>query len=69
MGAHARGHNRDSVGTCLIGKTEFTEAQFKSLKVLHNILDGIFPGLDYYPHNHFSQHKTCPNFDVYEVMK
>ena len=27
MGAHVKGHNKDSIGICLIGKSNFTPAQ------------------------------------------
>jgi N-acetylmuramoyl-L-alanine amidase len=59
-GAHCTGHN-GYYGVCLIGKTEFTPFQFKSLALIVNEL--AIPIKHIYPHNAFST-KTCPNFDV-----
>jgi N-acetyl-anhydromuramyl-L-alanine amidase AmpD len=70
VGAHCGGHNRGTVGICLHGKTEFTEAQFKSLaKLLKTLMDTHdFLMDEIYGHYHFSS-KTCPNFDVTEFKK
>ena len=51
MGAHVEGHNRDSLGICLIGgidadgkaKNNFTQDQFTSLKNLLLSLHGKYP--------------------------
>ena len=51
MGAHVEGHNRDSLGVCLIGgidadgkaKNNFTQDQFDSLKSLLLSLHGKYP--------------------------
>ena len=32
IGAHVYGHNEISLGVCLIGRTEFTDAQFTALE-------------------------------------
>lgn len=68
IGAHCENHNHDSIGTCLIGKADFTPAQFASLKALHTQLTSLYPGLLAYPHNAFNTHKTCPNFHIEEVL-
>lgn len=68
VGAHCENHNHDSIGTCLIGKHTFTPEQFASLKALHGQMGVLFPGLMAYPHHAFNSHKTCPNFDVGEVL-
>jgi len=70
VGAHALGYNRNSVGICLVGKTEFTTAQFDSLKCLLRELmlrysiqvDNILG--HYETESGKAQGKTCPNFDV-----
>lgn len=65
-GAHAKGHNRNSIGICLTGKHEFTESQFESLKKLCDNLIEEF-GLerqDVVPHRSLNPKKTCPNFNV-----
>lgn len=68
VGAHCENHNHDSIGTCLIGRNTFTPEQFASLKVLHGQMAVLFPGLVAYPHHAFNSHKTCPNFEVGEVL-
>lgn len=68
VGAHCENHNHNSLGTCLIGKNTFTPAQFASLKTLHQQLQALFPGLEARPHNAFNPHKTCPNFNIDEVL-
>ena len=69
-GAHCKGHNADSIGICLIGKNEFTDKQFNSLR---DLIKGLM--IQYklkidnvYGHRDFSN-KTCPNFDVNEFKK
>lgn len=66
VGAHVKGHNANSVGICLTGKTPsmFTRSQFRSLRKL---LDRLFHdlGLDWKQvklHNELDSGKTCPNF-------
>lgn len=68
QGAHVYGHNRNSVGTCLIGKTEFTPRQFEALQILHNVLEAIYGTLPFYGHRDYDKGKTCPNFEVKDVL-
>jgi len=68
IGAHCRGHNRDSIGICLIGKKDFTDAQFRSLIALVSELKMVLRVNSVYGHNHFNRHKTCPNFDINRVL-
>lgn len=65
IGAHCRGHNRDSVGICLIGKHHFTGRQLlESLPNLLIMLRDLGIGReDVYGHCEFSKYKTCPNID------
>jgi len=69
-GAHAKGHNDESIGICLVGRDSFTPEQFKALKSLYNSCQNIF-GLDItaHGHNEFNSHKTCPNFEVSNYIK
>ena len=69
-GAHVRGHNQDSIGICLHGKNNFTEAQFVSLR---NLIQGMLRDFnltifDVYGHRDFDNSKTCPNFDVRQKL-
>lgn len=70
-GAHAKGHNANSAGICLVGgkganfdpEFNYTQAQMKKLGYLIAILRDMFPGLDVFGHNEVSE-KACPCFDV-----
>lgn len=64
-GAHARGHNKDSVGICMIGTNKFTEEQFIALGalVISLMVQFDLSAEDIIGHNEVSS-KTCPNFDV-----
>lgn len=72
IGAHTYGHNKDSLGICVIGLKKFTEKQFLcSLPDLlyrlvkeHNLTLS-----DIYPHKFFTKHKTCPNFDLDKIIE
>ncbi len=67
-GAHCYGHNDNSIGVCLIGRDEFTKEQFKTLKNFHTVARGVFPDLCIYGHRDLNKQKTCPGFDVKEVL-
>lgn len=69
-GSHCQGENHDSLGVCLIGKTEFTSAQFIALQ---SFLRGVLGkyGLNHEAvHCHYeypsaiAQGKTCPNLNA-----
>lgn len=72
MGAHVRGHNRDSIGICMVGgmseeggdDCNFTHWQWESLFDLINDLEITFGRLDIRGHREFDSNKTCPTFDV-----
>ena len=71
-GAHTSGHNKDSIGICLVGgvkedgktpESNFTAAQWDTLKrVIHDLLQK-FPNATIHGHNEFAA-KACPSFDV-----
>ena len=67
-GAHCYGRNSNSIGICLIGRDEFTIEQFKALRSLDRVLQGVFGDLNKHGHRDFNKHKTCPNFDTKEVL-
>lgn len=70
IGAHAKGFNRNSIGTCLIGKdNDFTEAQFDALRRLDASLRSQFDGIKTVEHRELNSSKTCPTFDINKVLK
>lgn len=76
MGAHVRGHNRDSLGLCLIGghgsastdrfSDHFTEGQRATLSAIILAAQGF--GLTVHGHNDYAA-KACPGFSVAEFLK
>ncbi len=79
QGAHVRGHNKNSVGICLVGTDAFTLEQWDALYTLINKLSQQYPEATLHGHRDFSPDldgdgtvephefiKTCPGFDVTE---
>ena len=67
MGAHCKGHNYHSIGICLIGRHEFDEEQFNTLRRTIESLEMVFPGIEsVVGHRFYDKNKTCPNFNVQE---
>lgn len=65
IGAHVYGHNEESLGVCLIGRKEFTDAQFNALEELLRSWQTDYPKAQILGHCDFvTTTKTCPNFDV-----
>lgn len=75
-GAHAKGHNRDSIGVCLVGGLDedakpvfnFTQEQMITLNALCEVLAEKFPGITFHGHNEVSG-KDCPCFDVQSYLR
>lgn len=75
-GAHAKGHNRDSIGICYIGgmcqdslvpKDTLTELQ---LTALYNVIEFVrskFGDIPVIGHNEVSN-KACPSFNVADKL-
>jgi len=76
VGAHAKNHNRNSVGICYIGglsedrkpKDTRTQEQLISLRNLVAEILFQFPNATVLGHNQISS-KACPSFDVPEWME
>ena len=75
MGAHCKGHNRNSIGICYVGgrtkdnKSSMdtrTPEQRKSLESLVNALKMVFDVQKVSGHNEYDDSKACPCFDVKE---
>lgn len=65
IGAHVYGHNEESLGVCLIGRTDFTDLQFQSLETTLTEWTEKYPNADVVGHCDFeSTEKTCPNFNA-----
>lgn len=78
MGAHVAGHNKDSIGICLVGgkfdkdnpnDELFTRAEFESLKDLLDDLWEQYPDAKVIGHCELDPKKECPCFDVQEWLK
>ncbi len=72
QGAHVRGHNRNSLGICLVGgvdndfksEANFTFLQYDALKHLLNYLHLKYPDAEIKGHKDLDPGKDCPCFDV-----
>lgn len=65
-GAHVQGHNKLSVGICLVGRDKFTKAQ---LTTLHSLVVALMEEFDLEKdcvvgHYELNPKKTCPNIDM-----
>lgn len=76
-GAHAKNHNQDSIGVCMVGgmaedgsdDCNFTILQWSALKHLIETLRESFPSARIYGHRDFDSGKSCPTFDATELWK
>ncbi len=70
-GAHVRGHNRGSIGICLIGKpNQLNDKQLTLLRVRLNSLLQRFPDAKVYGHCELDENKPyCPSEQVMEVVR
>lgn len=78
IGAHAEGHNANSVAICMAGgvddnlkaQNNFTEAQFKTLAEKLRELKAKYPHAVIQGHRDFPKvAKDCPSFDVKAWLK
>lgn len=70
MGAHCKGHNKNSIGIALVGTTQFLEKQFESLADLCDALEKYYnKKLKISNHYDYDRNKTCPNFDAIKIIK
>ncbi|MCU7839769.1 MAG: N-acetylmuramoyl-L-alanine amidase [Candidatus Thiodiazotropha sp. (ex Troendleina suluensis)] len=63
-GAHVVGHNRGSLGICLIGRDQFTDNQLEALNALLTELIDLYPSAEIVGHRDLDDRKPCPNFNV-----
>lgn len=69
MGSHVAGHNKNTIGICLIGRDTFTTEQCAVLTYLVNDLIKNNPDAEVVGHYELDPKKTCPNFDVQSWWK
>jgi len=78
VGAHARGHNKDSIGVCLVGgiddqgkpENNFTPEQWGVLANLIRDFEERFPGIEIVGHRDLPNvSKDCPCFDVITFLE
>ena len=62
-GTHASGHNKGSIGVCMIGTDNYNEQQWRNLRTLIAKLSFKYQDVKVIGHNEISK-KTCPGFDV-----
>lgn len=67
-GAHAKGHNSNSIGICLIGTDKYNLEQWSILKKLLTKLSAKYISAKIIGHNEISN-KSCPNFDVQDWLQ
>ena len=79
VGAHVKGHNKNSIGICYVGGVEAerdddgewvakdtrTPEQKESLLMLLKVLKKVHPTATIHGHNEFAA-KSCPCFNAYE---
>lgn len=71
VGAHAYGHNGDSIGVCLVGgkgkdgkpEFNFTRKQMDTLDMVVDFIRANMPDIKVIGHRDVAQ-KACPSFDV-----
>lgn len=68
IGAHVGGHNRNSVGVCLVGRDKFSLAQWHALRELVARWEEAMPIARIAGHREFNAGKTCPGFSVMEWL-
>lgn len=76
MGAHTKGHNRGSIGICLIGGVDsrmmpednYTDEQWRSLRNTLRFLKLDYGDVTIAGHNEYTKMKACPCFDVKQSL-
>ncbi len=77
MGAHCKGHNRNSIGVCYCGGVEAdgktpmdtrTFEQEEALLCVLRTLKAMYPEAEIHSHRDFAR-KACPSFDATEEYR
>ncbi len=65
IGAHAVGHNTDSLGICMVGTDRFTGPQWAALQRIVEAQRSVYPTVQVLGHRELPDvKKSCPGFDV-----
>lgn len=67
IGAHVYGHNRNTIGVCVVGRKDFSPKQLESLKAMVKGLchkHSLDPTEDVLGHYELDSKKSCPNIDM-----
>ena len=67
--AHAKGHNKKSIGICLVGNEAFTPKEITSLLRLIGEIKKRHPIEKVLGHYEVCENKTCPNLDMDELRR
>lgn len=70
-GAHTQGHNKNSIGVCLVGgvtkgnkpENNFKVRQFQTLRLYLKVCRALYKNATIHGHNEFAN-KACPSFDI-----
>jgi len=68
--AAQKGHNKGTIAICVSGLKEelFTVAQFLTLRNLCYDIDDEYVHVTFHEHNEVNSNKTCPVFNLREVL-
>lgn len=71
QGAHVRGHNKDSLGICLIGQpNELASEQLVVLRMRLAMLVQLYPDAKVYGHCELDENKPdCPSEQVMKIVR
>lgn len=71
IGAHTKGYNKISIGVCISGRSEFTEAQIESLTsfVRGLMYSHSLTTSNVFGHYELDKNKTCPNFNMDDLRR
>ncbi|MRR15683.1 MAG: N-acetylmuramoyl-L-alanine amidase [Deltaproteobacteria bacterium] len=65
VGAHAHGHNQNSIGICMIGTDKFTRSQWMAVSELVHVLTKAYPAAEVLGHRDLPDvKKVCPGFNA-----
>ena len=73
VGAHCRGHNRDSIGVCVVGNNTVPEHKWSMQQVasLQDLVYGlrlVFPNLIVRGHNEYAN-TLCPGVGIQQLLQ